>query len=91
MKLQIDTSNKIIRIEERVNLKELIDNLNKLFPKNSWYEYDLDGSPIYNWSSPIIIEEPYIQPLPWNPQGPYYGSPINCDVNNSCYNVEFKK
>ena len=41
MKIQLDTINKTIKIEEQVNLKELVKTLEKLLPKGLWKEFDL--------------------------------------------------
>jgi len=57
MNIQINTSEKTIKLSETVSLKELEDVLFKLFPNNEWREYKLEtNTVIYNWSSPIIIE-----------------------------------
>lgn len=44
MKLQLDTTNKTIKIEELVNLQELTDALEKLLP---------DGCEVFHWSVEI--------------------------------------
>lgn len=56
MNIQIDTLNKVIKLPEAVNLGELGDVLNKLFPNNTWREYKLEVNTIVNWSNPIIID-----------------------------------
>jgi hypothetical protein len=80
MKLQIDTKAKTIKIDETVNIKELIQILEKLLPKE-WKDYWLEsGSVIYWPSQPVIIYDR------WNPQPlpPYYitcGATCNLEVN----------
>jgi hypothetical protein len=79
MKLQLDLEKKIIRIEEKVNLKELFNNLNKLFPKKEWEEFDLETNTKIEWqTNPIIIREYEPYRYPWN-QPPL----ITYDTNNS--------
>ncbi len=72
MKLQIDTQNKSIKIEEKVNLKEFFETIDKLFHNLGWKEYSIENTVIWNWSDPIIIEKhvPPYNPWPWNQ--PYY-------------------
>lgn len=63
MKLQLDTTNCLITIEESVNLGEFIDILEKLLPDGMWKKFKIETKIINNWSNPIIIN-PYI---PYNP------------------------
>lgn len=73
MKLQIDTKEKSIKIEETVNLGELFEKLKMLFPNDEWQEYNIMSTVINNWSNPIIIKEPYYPfvPSPIYPTVPY--------------------
>jgi hypothetical protein len=68
MKLQLDTSNKTVKIEESVGLRELMDTLDRLLPNGEWKEFKLEtNTVIKNWSTPIIIRErswPYLN-APW--------------------------
>jgi len=74
MKIQLDTVNKTIKIEDDVELKELIKVLEKLLPKGLWKEYTLEANTvIQNWSQPIIIEK----------RTPYYPTPIWFSVNKT--------
>lgn len=64
MKIQLDTSNKIIRVEQNSNFGELIKYLDKLLPKNSplgyWKDFTLEtNTVIYNWNNPIIYDWRY--------------------------------
>ena len=96
MKLQIDTKDKTIRIEEATNLGEFIKTLDGLFPKEAWKEYKLEISTIHNWTSPIIIERDRWYPTyPWTPSYPTYPgyitwgmSSIDCTSDSNTYNVE---
>ena len=73
MKLQIDTTNKIFKLEEAVNLKEFIELLDKLMPRHEWEQFKLEmHTVINNWTSPIVL--PHIQPYdyPYRPMQPWY-------------------
>lgn len=65
MKLQINSTEKIIRLEEQVNLGELFTFLEEILPDLKWREYSIEGV-IVDWSYPIInpITPPYPQ-YPW--------------------------
>ena len=83
MKIQIDTEAKVIKIEEKVNLGELIEKLNLLLPEDLWKEYTLEPTIINNWNSPIIIDYPKIVPniqpitYPFTPNDyPYTPQPV---------------
>ena len=88
MKLQIDTTAKIIRIDETVKINELVKVLEKLLP-NEWQDYSLETNCIINWGNPIIVEKPYYPwPLPITvhhntgtplPKNPYE---VTCGVYN---------
>lgn len=56
MKIQIDTDNNILTIEDSVNLGDFIEFLNKLFPNEEWRKFKLEVKVIQNWTNPIIIE-----------------------------------
>jgi len=48
MKFQLDTTNKTIKVEEKIKLSELIETLEKMFPKEEWKEFALEISTIVN-------------------------------------------
>lgn len=61
MKLQIDTNLKTITIEETIELGELYELLNTMFPNFEWKDYLLvPVRTIQSWKDPVTI--------PWNPQ-----------------------
>ena len=64
MKLQLDTTNLLIKIEESVNLGELVDLLEKLLPDSEWKKFKLETNPIINWINPIKIN-PFVTPYPY--------------------------
>jgi len=76
MKIQLDTTKKIITLEEGVNLEELFALLENILPEGKWKEFKLKVTTIFNWSDPIIIERPiYYPPVyvhPITPVYPYY-------------------
>jgi hypothetical protein len=68
MKLQINTDDKTVTIEEGVNLGDLYEALFKMFPKFTWKEYTiLPIKTIKHWSDPIVLPS-----LPGNPWTPFY-------------------
>lgn len=83
MKIQLDTTNKTVKIEESVSLETFYDFITKLLPNDEWKNYQLKVELITNWSYPITIKEyiPYWQ-QPWYNQNPYV---INCssDTNST--------
>jgi hypothetical protein len=91
MKIQLDTTLKIIRIEDTVNLGEFFEILERLLPNGIWKEFRLEVL-IINWTNPIIIDPfPYIPYTP-QPLWPWWQQPVvTCDsLMNGTYNVEVK-
>lgn len=85
MRLQIDTKSKIIKLEDKVLLKEFVSTLEKLLPKKEWQTFTLEtGTVINNWSSPVIIRE-Y---KPWT--YPWYGGLQYYSNNSKEYTVDCK-
>jgi len=73
MKLQLDTVNKTIKLEEKVNLNDLFELLQKILP-DIWKEFTLEINSVINWTSPIVIKEYPIYPTTW-PNYPWYTQP----------------
>jgi hypothetical protein len=49
-----------------VNLNELINELNKLFPNETWKEYDIEINVIRYHTEPIpYVPNPYPPTYPW--------------------------
>jgi hypothetical protein len=67
MKIQLDTTNKTIKIEENVKIDKLISTLKKLLPDNEWKQFTLEtNTTINNWTYPITIREyPAYPHYPW--------------------------
>ena|ERR1035437_10314346 len=96
MKIQLDTNNKTIRLEESINLDELFELLNKILSGNMWKEYSLETSNSSDQQSPIIINEPYIpQPINPNPIYPYQkfwytNDPTTYDATGEMNNIKIE-
>lgn len=78
MKIQIDTENKTIAIEEDVLLHDFYEQINGLLPGGLWREFTLKVTKITEWKDPIVIdrpplrEEPQPHTQPWNPINPNF-------------------
>jgi hypothetical protein len=59
MKIQIDTDNKTVTIEEDVLLHIFYEQINSLLPGGLWREYTLKVTKITEWINPITIDRPY--------------------------------
>jgi hypothetical protein len=97
MKIQLDTTNKTIKIEESVNLNELFELLNKILPNDTWKEFKLETNTIINWNStPIIIKKEIWPTYPWwqQPQVMYNNKLTNPysvqdKLEQGNYNIEY--
>ena len=83
MKIQIDTKNKRIKLEDDVKLKELIDFLDKILP-DEWKNFTLEThTTINNWTNPIYIQ----------PTTPSFPNPLwtctsgTSELNDGIYNI----
>jgi len=98
MKIQIDTTEKVIRVEEKVNLGTLYNYLRKFFPNNEWKKYSIDAHTVIQWGQPwyIYVDRPY---KPYQPWITWYGSDVvtlddsgtttrKFEINSGVYNVE---
>lgn len=98
MKLQLDTDQKTIKIEESVNIGEFIKTLNQLLPNDIWKEFTLEVSPIIINPIPYIPVpqyplQPYYHELPWitcnaNGNGRIYPNDNNFSLNKGIFNIE---
>ncbi|MBC7088650.1 MAG: hypothetical protein H5T96_09345 [Tissierellales bacterium] len=80
MKIQIDTDNKTICLEEKVNLGEFFSKLEELFPDLKWREYTLETGIINYWTNPIIINPHIPYPPDSYPWTVYSTGTYNIDV-----------
>ena len=79
MKLQLDTTQKVIRLEEEVNLSDLFETLEKLLPNGLWKEFKLQQVVITSWVNPIVIDRWPTIPFPSPYQPPWY---VTCSTTN---------
>jgi len=92
MKIQLDTTQKTIKVENTVKLSELISALDKMFPNGEWKDYSLETNvTINNWSYPIYIKEsPTYPAYPWYGGGvTNYSSDPEIKGTAGVYSVEF--
>ena len=85
MKLQIDTTNKIITVEERVNLGTLIEQLSLLMPTD-WRDYSIECKVIQNWINPISIPT---YPVPTYPVKPFWDQPWYVTCQNESRSSDY--
>lgn len=71
MKIQLDTINKTITIEEDVNLHDFYEELNGLLPGGLWRDFTLKVEKIRERNNPITVT-PH---TPINPFGPFGPNP----------------
>jgi hypothetical protein len=74
MKIQLDTINKTITIEEDVNLHDFYEELNSLLPSGLWREFTLKVAKITEWRNPITI-------TPHTPINPFIPIGVPNEVN----------
>lgn len=91
MKIQLDTTNKTIKLEDNVSLKEFVSKIKKLLPNNEWQQFTLEtNTTITYWSNPIIFKT---YPL-WEREPltrPWYviqGTSADYSLKAGTYNVE---
>lgn len=66
MKIQLDTTQKTIKVEESVNLGELTETLERILPNGEWKQFKIEtNTVINNFSSPIVIREYPYRPYHW--------------------------
>lgn len=81
MKIQLDTINKTIKIEESIKLSDLVKELDALLPNRIWYEFKLEVGVITYWGTyPRYIVNPCIplDPYPW-----YQPKLVECGTSSS--------
>lgn len=57
MKLQLDTQSKTIKVESNVKLSELVETLDRLFPKGEWKQFTLETNTTWQWYSPTVVKQ----------------------------------
>ena len=98
MKIQLDTVNKTIKIEEDVNLHDFYEQINAILPDGKWREFTLKVDKIVEWKEPITIT-PNTTPI--NPYGPFttpypdtypdiWYVTTTCDSDEGIFNFNFE-
>jgi hypothetical protein len=94
MKLQLDTTNKTVKIENDIKVSQLIKTLKSLLP-NDWKDFTLQTNvTINNWSNPIYVEKQIIREreYPWYQPYPITYLATNqsdtCELKSGLFNVE---
>jgi hypothetical protein len=100
MKIQLDTVNKTITIEEDVNLHEFYEEINAILPSGLWREFTLKVGVIKKFINPITPINPFVpldpNPSPYTnpyPQIWYTTATDNSNsttVNSGIYNIKTK-
>lgn len=96
MKLQLDLDEKIIRIEQNVNLGDFFSKLEQLFPDLKWREFTLEAGNIIYWSNPIsipwVVPEPPYLTCPWRTYTTTFDLAgdvvINSSLTSGVYNID---
>jgi len=92
MKLQIDTTEKAIRLLDSVPMGELVDILKKLLPDKAWREFSIQYAGEVHWKDVIYVPLTYPQPIyPWYTTSGELGTvsgAVETYLANGIYNVE---
>ena len=88
MKLQIDTKEKTIKVEENVNIEDFLKTIKQLFP-NEWKEFTLETNTVINYSPWITWDynNPSLtiaEPCPWYS---YISKDTGYSLTEGIYNV----
>jgi len=91
MKLQLDTEEKLITIEDSVIIGELLKVLKEILPNGLWKKYSIKSATIDNWYNPIYIRD-YTYPYPWYSIGTNVPNPYEITFalssGNGIYNID---
>lgn len=103
MKIQLDTINKTITIEEDVNLHDFYEQINTILPDGKWREFTLKVDKISKITNPITVTphtpiNPYRplttpQPNPYDlprPQIWYTTNTGDIELNKGVFNITTK-
>jgi len=101
MKIQLDTTNKTIKLDSRVKLDEFFSTLEQLLPNGLWEDFTLEVNTIINnWQTPYIWKDIWVRPLtnplpiyptypqPWITCGTNNTNNLTTQLTNGTYNVE---
>ena len=84
MKIQIDTTQKVIRLESTENLGEFVTAIEQMLPNGLWKEFKIETNTTIQWINPIVWRDIY-RPQPYFPTYPSYPW-ITCGTNNGYSN-----
>lgn len=86
MRIQLDTTERTIKLEENVKISELLTILKKILPNGEWKEFILENEVIYDWVRPIIVERTREYPrYPW-----YCDNKVQPLVDNKTFCIDLK-
>jgi len=89
MKIQLDYDNKIITLEDNVNLGEFFDKIKDILPE--WKKWKLNSQPIAHWQNPIFIDRYPVPIYPSPRRTPYWYDAINVQCGGTTTsNANFK-
>lgn len=87
MKIQLDTVNKTITIEEDVNLHDFYEQINAILPDGKWREFTLKVGKIVEWREPL---QPLPNTYPYDPQIWYTTNTGDVELNKGVFNYNFE-
>jgi hypothetical protein len=92
MKIQIDTIQKIIKLETNENLGIFFDYLGQILPDGLWREFKLETSSQIVWTNPIIWRDIWVRPYttPWIPTQPWITCQTQNDIASSNSQLQLK-
>ena len=88
MKIQLDTVNKTITIEEDVNLHEFYEEINAILPSGLWREFTLKVGVIKKFINPITPTTPINPFVPLDPNPSPYTNPYPPSYPQIWYTTE---
>lgn len=93
MKIQLDTTAKIIRLENSIKLDEFFTKIKKLLPNDEWKQFTLEtNTTIVGWREPYVITDWQWRPLvaPWYSTSTTLSDhTIQCSLKSGTYNIEY--
>tara|TARA_Y100000389_G_scaffold191610_1_gene218043 strand:- start:44 stop:340 length:297 start_codon:yes stop_codon:yes gene_type:complete len=98
VKIQLDTIQKTITIEEDVNLHDFYEQINGLLPGGLWREFTLKVTKVTEWLNPVTITpntiptQPYVSPNTYPRTGDIWYTTNSGDVelNKGVFNYNFE-
>lgn len=85
MRLQIDTTQKTIKVEGNVNLLDLVETLERMLPDGVWKTFTLEANTQIIWSNPIQLVPMWPYYPWWTPT--YYTTHTGVQVTGDSYTL----